>query len=51
MSIDNNSKDKAYKLSVNYPFRPNAVKVVLSVAQTLYTQSLMDVSIIYYEFI
>lgn len=35
-----NSKDKAYTLSVDYPYRVNADKVVLSVAQSLYdTQS------------
>lgn len=35
-----NSKDKAYKLSADYPYRANADKVVLSVAQSLYdTQS------------
>uniref|UniRef100_A0A2H8TZF4 Apolipophorin n=1 Tax=Melanaphis sacchari TaxID=742174 RepID=A0A2H8TZF4_9HEMI len=41
-----NSKDKAYKLSADYPYRANAVKVVLSVAQSLYdTQSsIIDVS-------
>jgi hypothetical protein len=31
-----NSKDKAYKLSADYPYRANAIKVVLSVAQSLY---------------
>ncbi|CAH1725498.1 unnamed protein product [Aphis gossypii] len=35
-----NTKDKAYILSANYPYRANADKVVLSVAQSLYdTQS------------
>lgn len=38
--IGQNSKDKAYKLSADYPYRANANKVVLSVAQSLYdTQS------------
>lgn len=41
-----NAKDKAYKLSSEYPFRANAVKVVLSFAHTLYnTQNVViDVS-------
>ncbi|VVC28237.1 Vitellinogen, open beta-sheet,von Willebrand factor, type D domain,Lipid transport protein, N- [Cinara cedri] len=43
--IGKNSKDKAYKLSGEYPFRPNAVKAVLAVTQTVYTtDSTLDVS-------
>jgi hypothetical protein len=41
-----NSKDKAYKLSADYPFRPNAVKVVFSIAKSLYStqESIFSVS-------
>lgn len=44
LCLGQNSKDKAYKLSAEYPFRPNSVKAVLSIANTLYTQSSLDVS-------
>lgn len=44
LCLGRNSKDKAYKLSAEYPFRPDSVKAVLSIANTLYNQRSLDVS-------
>lgn len=44
--LGKDSKDKAYKLSADYPFRTNAVKAVLSIAQSVNTQNYVDVSIV-----
>lgn len=44
MFVGQNSKDKAYKLSADYPFRANAIKVVVSASQNLHPQNSLDVS-------
>ncbi|XP_026815483.1 apolipophorins [Rhopalosiphum maidis] len=45
-----NSKDKAYKLSADYPYRANAIKVVLSVAQSLYDAQSPIIGVSQYTF-
>lgn len=42
--LGENSKDKAYKITADYPYTANSVKVVLSISQSLYTSKTLDVS-------